>query len=103
MEFKYTLQETLEARFTDIDEIKDLASHGANCGWSGFTYTYEINEFFNEFENEIEDFYYDMFGGNFISELSNGVTSFDELKAKMVWGLIEIYCSNEVENMAIAA
>lgn len=97
MEFKYNLQETLEARFTDRDEMVDISNHGANTGVSGFTYTHEINEFFNEYENEIENYYYEIFGDNFLSEMSNGITSLDELRAKMVWGLVEMWCSAKVE------
>ena len=98
MEFKYTLQKTLEARFTDRDEMEDIANYGADTGVSGFTYTYEINEFFNEFENEIENYYYEVFDNNYIHELSDGITSFDELRAKMVWGLIEMWCADAVDS-----
>ena len=97
MEFKYNLNETLEARFEDRDEMVDIMNHGANTGVSDFTYTNEINEFFNEFENEIENFYYEIFGDEFLSEMSNGITSLDELKAKMVWGIVEMYCTDEIE------
>ena len=51
MEFKHTLEETLEARFTDRGEMEDIMNHGIQSGFNGFLYTYEIEAFFNEFEN----------------------------------------------------
>ena len=68
MKFYSTLNETLEKRFTDMDEVSDVATHGINSGYSGFLYNYEINEFFNEFETEIENYLEDIFGYQFISE-----------------------------------
>jgi hypothetical protein len=99
MEFKYSLQETLEARFTDRGEMEDICRHGIQGGFNGFIYTYEINEFFNEFENEIENYFYEVFDNNFIHELSDGVTSLDELRAKMVWGLVEMWCNEKLEDL----
>ena len=49
MEFKNTLNETLEARFDDIDEMEDSVSHGMVCGFSDFIHIVDINEFFEEF------------------------------------------------------
>ena len=103
MEFKHTLNQTLEARFTDRGEMEDISSHGADTGVSGFTYTWEINEFFNEFENEIEDYYYEIFGDSWLTELSHSITSFNELRAKMVWGLIEMWCGQKIDQEAIVA
>jgi len=97
MDFKYTIQETLEARFTDRSEMEDLANHGAMSGFSGFIYTTELNEFFNEFEDDIENYYYDMFGNSWIAEMSTDVTSLDELRAHLVWGYIEIWCADKLE------
>ena len=51
MDFKHTLNETLEARFTDVDEMNDIVNHGIKGGFHGFIYTYEINEFFNEVQS----------------------------------------------------
>ena len=75
-------------------------SHGANCvDGSGFhLYIWEINEFFNEFENEIEDFYYNIFGDNWL--IDSGAANcdgFDAIRAHLVWGLVEIWCSDKVD------
>ena len=98
MEFKHTLQETLKARFTDRDEMADVANHGAMSGFSGFTYTHEINEFFHEFESEIEDYYYEIFGDSWIKESGAADKgTFDEMRAHLVWGLIEMFCSDALD------
>ena len=99
MEFKFTLQETLEARFTDRDEMADVANYGAMSGFGGFIYTREINEFFNEFENEIENYYYEIFGDQWIKESGAAdCDGFDAMRAHLVWGLIELYCSDALDN-----
>ena len=104
MELKSTMNETLKARFDTktedgIGEMTDIMNHGADTGVHGFTYTWEINEFFDSFESEIEDYYYEIFGDNFLNELTHNITSFDELRARMVWGLVEGYCTDTVEYM----
>ena len=100
MEFKNTLNETLEARFTDVDEMQDIASHGAMCGWVDFIHTVDINEFFDEFENEIEVYYYDIFGDSWLKESGAAdCDSMDAIRAHLVWGLIEMYCANKVEEL----
>ena len=100
MEFKATLIDTLVARFAgDVgrQEMNDIHTHGMSCGFNGFIYTSEINEFFNEFESEIEDFYYDAFGSEWIKD--SGLAdcdSFDAMKCQAVWGLVETYCADWV-------
>ena len=103
MDFKYNLQQTMEARFTDRGEMEDITSHGADTGVSGFTYTWEINEFFNEFENEIENYYYEMFGDTWIAEMSHSITSLDELRARLVWGYVEMWCSMALDEETMVA
>ena len=102
MEFKYSMMATLEARFTDMDECHDVATHGADTGVSNFTYTWEINEFFNEFEDELQDYYYEIFGDTWLTDMSYGITSLNELRAKMVWGLIENYCGAQFDELVTA-
>ena len=51
------LFDALDHRFTDMDEVKDIAEQGcANCAPSGFIYYYENRKFFLEHEDEIEDY-----------------------------------------------
>ena len=96
MEFKFTLQETLENRFDDLDEVRDISNHGITGGFSGFIYTYEINAFYNEFESEIEDYVIDDLGYTF-EQLSEGVTSFQDIKNKCVWIVAESWCHDKVD------
>ena len=98
MKFYSTLNETLEKRFDDMDEVSDIATHGINCGYSGFLYNYELNEFFNEFENEIENYYYEIFGDEWLKESGAAdCDSMDSMRAHLVWGLVEMWCGNKVE------
>ena len=103
MKFYPTLEETLAKRFEDNDEVTDIANYGCDTGVSDFTYTYEINEFFNEFENEIEDHYYEIFGDNWLNEVTNAKSSMNELRAWMVWGLVGDFCSRKYELMEAVA
>ena len=104
MDFKFTLQETLENRFDDMDEVRDICKHGIAGGFNGFIYTYEINEFYNEFESEIEDYVIDDLGYTF-EMLSEGVTSFQDVRNKCVWIVAESFCHHKVDliDEAVAA
>ena len=101
MDFKINLQETLATRFEGArDEMMDIVNHGIAGGFDGFIYTYEINEFFNEFENEIENYYYEMFGDAWLKD--SGAADCDcmnSMRAHLVWGLVELWCNNELEEM----
>ena len=99
MDFKYSLQETLETRFTDRDEMEDICRHGIQGGFHGFIYTHEINEFFNEFENEIENYFYEIFGDRWLIETGAAEkSSFDEIRSYLVWSLVEMYCNDRLED-----
>ena len=98
MEFKYTLQETLEARFTDKDEMNDIHAHGIQCGYDGFLYTHEINEFFNEFESEIEDYFYNIYGDAWLKDSGAAdCDCMDALRAHLVWNLVGWWVCDKVE------
>ena len=100
MDFKHTLKETLEARFDDVEEMNDIVNHGIQCGYHGFIYTYDINEFFNEFENEIEDYYYEIFGDSWLKESGAADKgSMNEIRAHLVWGLAEMYCADKLDQL----
>ena len=88
MKFYPTLQETLARRFDDMDEVRDISTHGITGGYSGFLYTYEINEFYNEFESEIEDYVVDELGYTF-SDLVKDEDSLQGIRNKCVWIVAE--------------
>lgn len=48
--FREWLQATLDA-----DQIAELATHGADTGWPGLTYTSEAVELFDRFSDEIRE------------------------------------------------
>ena len=95
MKFYPTLQETLARRFDDISECQDIVNHGINSGFNGFIYNYEINEFFNEFESEIEDMIEDC--GLSVSEFASSCDTFQELRIKGVWFVVEEFCHRKVD------
>ena len=98
MEFKHTMEETLEARFQDHDEMRDIVTHGMASAFSGFTYTWEINEFFNEFENELENAYYEIFGDQWMKDSGAAdKVSMDEIRTHLVWGYVEMWCCDKLE------
>ena len=100
MDFKYNLNETLKSRFDHeegIGEMQDIVNHGIMGGFGGFIYTYEINEFYREFENELEDYFYEMFGDEWLTHCTENCTSMDEVRARMVWSYVEMWCNDTLE------
>ena len=103
MKFYPTLQETLAQRFQPetedgLSEVRDISNHGIDSGFSGFLYYHEINEFFNEFESEIEDELEDM-GFTLSMMCENNPMSFQELRTKAVWIVVESWCHHVVDTI----
>ena len=44
----------------ELDELRDIARHGANTGVHGFTYSSDLYDMFNKYEDEIENMLDDM-------------------------------------------
>jgi hypothetical protein len=90
------LQDTLSARFTDADEIRDIANHGAAGGVNGFIWTQDCVDFFDNHEEEIYDYLNDceMSMKNFATEYS----TIRSLKNDMVWAVLELWC--QAQDMA---
>lgn len=92
------LTDALAARFTDLDEIKDVAHYGCSGGVSGFIYYTETNKFFDDFEDDIEDVCYDMLGDDYLEQLARCENSIQGLKNKMVWFVVESYCQRVLDD-----
>ena len=64
--YLFTMTTTMTKTFTilgeefDIDELRDIANHGADTGVHGFTYSSDLYDMFNKYEDEIEDLLDDM-------------------------------------------
>ena len=97
MKFYPTLQETLARRFEDMDEVRDISNHGITGGFSGFLYTYEINEFYNAFDSEIEDYMYDMLGDGWLVDIANKSSNMQDMQNTIVWIVAESWCHNKVD------
>jgi len=86
------LTDALAARFTDADEIKDVANYGCAGGVSGFIYSTELAVFFDEHEDEIEDVMDDY--GITYQELVPDAQTMQQYKEKAVWFVVENYCQS---------
>ena len=103
MIFYTSLNATLTARFEgEWEEVQDIVEYGMSGGFSDFTYTHEINEFFHEFECELEDYYHEIFGDEWLSHVIDNATTLDEVRSRMVWGYVEQWCSTKLDEMSIA-
>ena len=91
------LEQALANRFTDRDEIADVANHGCRGGVSGFIYYKEVREFFFEHEYEIQETL-----GDYDFSLKDLITSpgdtIDTLITSMVWCVVELYCQKVMDD-----
>ena len=94
------LFDALDHRFTDMDEVKDIAEQGCtNCAPGGFIYYYETKEFFYEHEDEIEDRMDEIyFGDNYIKDITEDDNcTVNQLINKIVWIIVEDYCQTRLQ------
>ena len=94
------LKAALDERFDDIEECADIQRHGcASCAPSGFIYYYETRKFFNEYEEELEDYFYEIFGDDWMKQFVNDKTVTDTATFKnyCVWLMIELYCLGRMD------
>ena len=91
------LTDALDERFTDLDEVKDVANYGCAAGVGGFIYYNETLDFFSKHQEDIEDTLQVLIGDNYIEVLSRGkgVITMTELINKMVWVIVEDYCQSK--------
>ena len=100
MKFYPTLEQTLAQRFTDLDEVCDVSTHGITGGFNGFIYSTELAEFFNEFESEIED-KIDELGYTLADLVDPESWTFQQLKEQCVWIVAEEFCHRKAELCAL--
>ena len=99
------LTDALNERFDDLDEIKDVVNHGCAAGVGGFIYYNETRKFFFEHEDEIEEKMDQIYGIDYIKDISKDVPSVNQLINKIVWMIVEDHCHlklNEAEESAVA-
>ena len=96
------LKAALDERFDDIEECKDIQEHGcASCACLDFIYYYETRKFFNEYEEELEDYFYNMFGNDWMKQFvaDKSVSDTATFKNYCVWMIIELYCLGRVDQL----
>ena len=101
-----SMHDALAARFTDADEIKDVANYGCAGGVSDFIYYTETSAFYDEHEDEILDYLSDC--GFTIKDLCDENDSIAMLKNTLVWCVVELWCqaqqiATEMEEFALSA
>ena len=91
------LFESLEQRFDDIDEVKDIARHGCSGGVNGFIYSWELREFFFNYEDEIEELMYehDVTYADLTNILDGQTTIMDYIQ-RAVWYAVEHWACDKV-------
>jgi len=100
------MHDALTARFTDADEIKDVANYGCSGGVSGFISYSETTKFFDEYEDEIYDYLNDCEYS--MKDFVHRGSTITSLKNEMVWCVVALWCqaqhmANELEREALAA
>jgi len=80
--YTQTLTDVLAERFTDMDEVRDIANHGCAMGVSGFIYYHETTKFFHDYEDDIEDVCYDTLGDDFMSIVAKNTTSVQGMSSR---------------------
>ena len=90
------LTDALDARFTDLDECKDVANYGCIGGVSGFIYSTELAEFFDKHEDDIEDTLQHLLIALHDLIDIDEYYSIQDIKEKAVWVIVEDYCQSRV-------
>jgi|TARA_X000000950_G_scaffold115408_1_gene144970 hypothetical protein len=87
----------LDERFTDIEEVKDVADHGCEGGVSGFIYYSETSKFFDEYQEEIEEELEETLGDEYLRMIAEAPTVHNtrDLKNFMVWSVVSCYCTDK--------
>lgn len=90
----------------EYNPLEDVASHGADTGWGGFTYTQECVEFFDKHENAIMEMAQedaDSFGYSNVAELvatfgrADMADTMDGYKNLMAWYALEEVARRETD------
>lgn len=94
--FQFTeLNDFLEDRFEDIDEIKDVANYGCSAGVSGFIYSSKLADVFDEYEDQIKDLL-DSHGIKY-TDLVPDFETLQQVKEAAVWYAVETWCHQALE------
>lgn len=89
--FNFTeLNDFFEDRFTDIDEIRDVANYGCSVGVSGFIYSSELADVFDEYEDQLEDLL-DSHGIKY-TDLVPDFETLQQVKEAAVWYAVDTWC-----------
>ena len=80
----------------ELDELRDIATHGMAQGVSGFIYTKDLVEWYDENDDEIQDYLSDWVHDNIGGDVSSFTyfapecEDIAQLKGKLVWAYVEL-------------
>jgi len=91
-----TWQQFLDERFTDADEVRDVANYGCAAGVNGFIYSSELHDIYSEWSEEIDEILSDLDVP--LTALVDDVNRWtsQEIAEKAVWIAVEEYCTRRV-------
>jgi hypothetical protein len=92
-----TLEQALSERFTDLDEIKDIARMGCSGGVSDFIYYSETKEFFFKYQDQIEAYMEDQLGDDWLARITSNSDSVDHQLNNIVWFVVESWCQSQID------
>jgi hypothetical protein len=87
----------------ELDQLRDIAQHGANAGVPGFIYSSELHDKWERYSDEVTDYLEDYadacFGKSWESMIVDQLDSEDwtmqELKEKAIWAYLELRAQEE--------
>jgi hypothetical protein len=86
----------------DSDTLREMAEYGCASGIAhDHIYSHQTWDFFLIYEDDIEDYFHDMLGDEWMSELGfMDSTSVREYVNKLVWSYVECIANQIVEDNA---
>ena len=87
----------------ELDQLHDIAQHGAIAGVNGFIYSSELHDVWERYSDEVTDYLEDYadacFGKSWESMIVDQLDSEDwtmqELKEKAIWAYLELRAQEE--------
>ena len=89
-----TMYTILDSEF-DVDQLKDIVTHGMSGGVGGFIYTASNVAIFDDNDDEIQDYLSDWCHDNSVGESSfayfgKDIEDIAQLKSALVWAYVEL-------------
>ena len=81
----------------DTEDLTNIAEHGCQSGCaSSHIYYTETSAFYDKYEEEVNDYLRDIFGDNFLFDVSSDCHDMTDMKNKLTWSFIELVAQDEM-------